>query len=52
MFAQLPEIIKQEVLRQLENNDFRAAKELHDKWSRTHSGLNSNKNKPQADKHA
>ncbi len=34
MFAQLPETIKQRVIKYLEANDFPAAKQLHDSWLR------------------
>jgi hypothetical protein len=36
MFAQLPEIIKQEIIQHLKNNNFPAAKKLHDDWLRDH----------------
>lgn len=32
MFAQLPDILKKEVLYHLENNNFPKAKAIHDAW--------------------
>lgn len=39
MFAQLPEIIKQEIIQYLKNNNFPAAKKLHDDWLREHPDI-------------
>lgn len=40
MFAELPESIKQQVIRYLQANNFPAAKQLYDDWKSSQSSQN------------